>query len=202
MKLVRPAPPPPLWRAGSLAAGALTLLACLALLFRSASPRRPSLLLPVMELPLPEAAEAGPTPSPSPRPDPADPHIALCITGSLRTFLLPPVYESIHERLVAPHPRGSVDVYLFLTTAHSQATSHAHGLTDAECSAAPLRAALDLLQPAHVELFPHHSGCESGVRFGDNEPCCNQGNIRPLACACAEGRPRPWLPAHPLTLFP
>jgi hypothetical protein len=121
-------------------------------------------------------ASASPSPSPStspsappPPPPPAagdDPRTALCIVGHLRTFLLPPVYESIHAQLVASSP-GRTDVYVFLTTGHG---ARGDSRAEPECSAAPLDAALALLRPLHVSLFGGASRCEE-VRFGA-APCC------------------------------
>ena len=84
--------------------------------------------------------------------------IALCVVGSLRTFLLPPVYTSIHNHLVLPHPPGTVDVYLFLTTHHTGRCNE-EGPVDSECSAVPLSTAQTLLRPVHTALNPHPSNC-------------------------------------------
>ena len=101
---------------------------------------------------------------------------ALCIVGGLRTFLLPPVYTSIHEHLVAAAP-GRVDVYLFLTIGQGE---RADGQNEKEeCSAAPLSAALELLQPTLVRVFNGISRCEQ-VRFEGSE-CCAESSMRALA---------------------
>lgn len=122
-----------------------------------------------------------PSPSSLPSPTPRAPReringTALCIVGGLRTFLLPPVYTSIHEHLVAAAP-GRVDVYLFLTIGQGE---RADGQEEKEeCSAAPLGAALELLQPTLVRVFNGISRCEQ-VRFEGSE-CCAEGSMRALA---------------------
>ena len=118
--------------------------------------------------PSPSTSPSAPPPPPPPPPPAAgdDPRTALCIVGHLRTFLLPPVYESIYTQLVASSP-GRTDVYVFLTTGHG---ARGDSRAEPECSAAPLDAALALLRPLHVSLFGGASRCEE-VRFGA-APCC------------------------------
>jgi hypothetical protein len=105
--------------------------------------------------------------------------IALCIVGGLRTFLLPPVHESIRRQLIAPHPPGSVDVFFFLTLHHRALTDSRGQPLDLECSASPLRAVLDSFSPRHVSLWKNASSCKGGVRFGA-ESCaaCEGGAYR------------------------
>lgn len=115
-----------------------------------------------------------PLPLPSPTPivssTPLPLKIALCVVGSLRTFLLPPVYTSIHDHLVLPHPPGTVDVYLFLTTHHT-GRSNEDGQIDQECSAVPLSTAQELLHPVHTSLNPFPSDCQHLSFKGQ---CCGE----------------------------
>jgi hypothetical protein len=91
--------------------------------------------------------------------------IALCIVGTLRTFLLPPVFESIHRNLVAVHPQGTVDVYFHLSLHHSGKRY------DVECSGegATLATAQSLFNPLETVLSTIPSNC-AHTRF--NGTCC------------------------------
>ena len=144
-------------------AAVLVILATSALVSWSSAP-------PVVALPAVAASASA-----SPRARERVNGTALCIVGNLRTFLLPPVHESIHEHLVAG-AGGRVDVYVFLTTGHG---GRSDGHEEPECSAVPLETALALLKPVHVTVFDGPSRCEN-VRFGDAE-CCGGGGLKGLA---------------------
>ena len=156
---------------------ALPLLLALCALLSLAPQGLPLLLLrgsALSPLPPPPAA-------PSPAPAPLFPRGAVCVTGSLRTFTLPPVYASINRTLLAPVQRlgGAADVFLYLTSHHRH--KHQDSVLDAECGYDPLPTALGLLRPVHVELWPNASSCASGVRFF-NETCCGRepGGLREI----------------------
>jgi hypothetical protein len=102
--------------------------------------------------------------------------------GNLRTFLLPPVFESIHRQLVLGAPAGArVDVFLHLITGRGARGGDARA--ERACGAAPLRAALDLLRPVSLRLHGGASSC-ADVRFegpGHGAGCCAGGGLRTLA---------------------
>ena len=127
------------------------------------------------------SSPAPPSPAASPSPSPLFPRVAVCVTGSTRTFTLPPVYSSINRTLIAPVQRlgGAVDVYIYLTSHHRN--KHQDSVLDSECGHDPLPTALGLLRPVHVELWPNASSCASGVRFF-NETCCGRepGGLREI----------------------
>ena len=161
-----PTASPPTYPPSFLPLLALLCASLLALALLRASPAPP------LRAPSP-APPPSPAPTPSPTPAPLYPRVAVCVTGSLRTFLLPPVYSSIHRTLLAPVQRlgGKADVFLLLTSRHAPHPDGRGDTVDAECSHHPLAAAVELLAPAHVELWPNASSCAGGVRFF-NESCC------------------------------